>query len=189
MKVEEEFFDDVELEGSEQLEMFLNVIWPDVKKYKYSMHEQFKTFVCKNASATVKLDYLCSDKNDNRVLIYDWKTGKSKDDYNTSLQVGAYVLWITKDWNKKLERVEANLVYLKTGTVRTYLFTNKDLGEFENTIVTDFNAMNESYDKSYFTPSPDSMKCAKCTFGTYCDSSALNDYLGLKGEIEKTPWD
>ena len=116
MKVEEEFFDDVELEGSEQLEMFLNVIWPRVKKYKYSMHEQFKTFVCKNASATVKLDYLCGDGN-RMVFIYDWKTGKKRDDYGSSLQVGTYVLWVVKERYKKPEDVVANLVYLKTGIV------------------------------------------------------------------------
>lgn len=174
--VNETFFDYVREDGLDQLSLFFGVIWPQIAHLQYLRHEEFDRFQVRDVAAIVKIDYTGKGQ-DGRVIIFDWKTGVDKADYESDLQIGAYVLWATKYYQLEPDQVESHLVYLTTGTIRSHTFSNRQLDKIADLVASDFSEMNESYDIGRFTPSPHPRECLGCQFASICPDSVADELI------------
>jgi CRISPR/Cas system-associated exonuclease Cas4 (RecB family) len=173
MSINQNFFDRARENGLDQLGLFFGVIWPQIASYEYLQHEEFDNFFADSVKAIVKIDYVCRNK-DGTVLIYDWKTGSDKEEYESDLQIAAYALWAHHKYGLPLHQIKCNLVYLTSGVIKTHQFTDQQLNEVKALIHSDFKDMNISYEQENYPPTPDSKKCMSCHFATICASALLN---------------
>ncbi len=175
--INEAFFDYMREDGLDQLSLFFGVIWPQIVHLQYLRHEKFDHFQVDDVKAIVKVDYAVKNQ-DGKVVILDWKTGADKAEYESDLQVGAYVLWATKYYKLFPDQVESHLVYLATGMMRSHTFSEEQLGTIEELIVSDFSKMNETYDIESFSPDPSRTKCIGCHFASICSDSMADELKG-----------
>jgi len=172
-EVSEAFFDRARENGLDQLSLFFGVIWPQIENYRYLQHEEFDNFFVDGVKAIVKIDYVC--KNDSgEVLIYDWKTGVDNEEYESDLQISAYALWAQHKYGLHPSQIICNLVYLTSGAIKTYQFTDQQLNDLQTLMSSDFRDMNSNYELVNFPPSPNIKVCPGCHFATVCPSALLN---------------
>lgn len=173
MQVNEYFFDRARENGLDQLSLFFGAIWPQIANYRYLQHEEFDNFFVDSQKAIVKIDYVCQDQDGN-LLIYDWKTGADNEEYESDLQIAAYALWAKHKYGSPSDRINCNLVYLTSGTMKTYRFTDQQLDGIKVLISSDFRDMNASYEQDNYPPTPEGKKCISCHFASICSSALLN---------------
>lgn len=169
-KVDEYFFDRMRTDGIDQLDMFFGVVWPQLANFAYLRHEKFDRFTIENTPAIVKVDYISKDAQGN-VTISDWKTGADNEDYENSLQIGGYALWAMEYYGLRSEQITSQLVYLTTGTIRQYEFSEEELENIKGLIISDFEQMNQTYEIETFVPAPTQRKCISCQFDSICPHS------------------
>jgi ATP-dependent DNA helicase RecQ len=170
------YFDEILYDGLDQIEVFFNNIWPQIKDLEYLRHERFDDFNLGDIGVNVKLDLLCKRK-DGGLLICDWKTGSDDPRYQSDLQIASYVLWATQKYGVELNQITCQLVYLKTAKIHEYTFSNTKLEEIKKQISGDFAEFNKTFDINYFFPSQSPHKCIKCRFSTVCTYSKASEYL------------
>jgi CRISPR/Cas system-associated exonuclease Cas4 (RecB family) len=172
-EVSEAFFDRARENGLDQLSLFFGVIWPQIENYQYLQHEEFDNFFVDGVKAIVKIDYVC--KNDNgEVLIYDWKTGADNEEYESDIQISAYALWVQHKYGLPSTKIGCNLVYLTSGAIKTYQFTDQQINDLKTLMSSDFRDMNSNYELANYPPSPNIKACPGCNFATICPSALLN---------------
>ncbi len=172
-KVNEIFFDKIRENGLDQLSLFFGVIWPQIANHQYLQHEEFDNFSVDGVKVIVKIDYVCRNEN-GEVLIYDWKTGSDNEEYESDLQISGYALWAESKYGLPPSQIKCNLVYLTSGAIRSFQFTDQQLDELRVLIVSDFKAMNLTYEETNYPPSPTEKNCLSCHFATVCSSALLN---------------
>ncbi len=177
--VDHRFFDRARSEGQDKISMFFGAIWPYFKDLEYIRHEEFDKFKIQNIEVIVKIDYISKTKND-IIVVTDWKTGKNED-IEKDLQIGTYVLWAMQYFNKSQTEIRSELVYLTTGKMPHYEFSEEKLETIKRKIVEDFEEMNESYEIENYPSDPEPRKCLSCQFGTICPDSKMHEYLA-RGE-------
>lgn len=170
------FFDRIRENGIDQISMFFGIVWPQLEDMDYLRHEEFDRFRTDNTAAIVKIDYVSKTKA-GEIIISDWKTGVDNEEYENDLQIAGYVLWATNFYRVKPESVRCELVYLTTGQTRSYRFSERELKEVKQLIISDFGEMNKSYDIQYFEPSPNPRQCLSCNYAAICAHSQASDYL------------
>ena len=174
--IDETFFDTIRANGLDQIGMFFGVVWPQLKDLEYLRHEKFDKFKVGDVEAIVKVDYISKTKG-GKLVVSDWKTGADKEEYESDLQIGAYVLWAMTNYEKEPEEIRSELIYLTTGVMRSYEFSLKQLEEIERKIIEDFGDMNKTFDIDYFNPDPNPKKCLSCHFSTVCHHSMAIEEL------------
>jgi len=172
--VSEAFFDRIREGGLDQLSMFFGVVWPQFADLIYLRHEQFDRFKVGNVEAIVKVDYATKTR-DGIVVISDWKTGVDNAEYESDLQLGAYVIWATQQYGLPPAQIRSELIYLTTGAMRSYEFASERLVEIGDLIASDFRDMNQSYEIADFAPSPEKRICISCPFATLCPHSVIHN--------------
>ncbi len=121
------------LSGEQSLKNFYeSQVLKDLKasdKNSWLPIEQFQDFSLDGTTVFVKIDFAM--KEGDKVIIYDWKTGKTESDDNT--QLACYALYASKKWNVQLPVVtkEYNLYLNK---VRETTVIQKDIDEVEEVI-------------------------------------------------------
>jgi endopeptidase La len=73
--------------------------------------------------------------NDDTIVLTDWKTGDDREEYESDLQIGIYVLWAMQHYQKDASQIQSKLAYLKTGTMRPYEFSYDDLEKVKERIL------------------------------------------------------
>jgi CRISPR/Cas system-associated exonuclease Cas4 (RecB family) len=170
------FFDRVQVEGQNKISTFFGVIWPQVKDLEYIKHEDYDKFRIHDVDVIVKVDYAGRTERD-IIVITDWKTGVDNEEYESDLQIGTYVLWAMRYYEKDPAQIRSLLAYLKTGIIRPYEFSFDDLEKIKITILDDFEKMNFSYEIADYPALPAPKKCISCQFGTVCPESGMKDTL------------
>ncbi|GIK36914.1 MAG: hypothetical protein BroJett011_07470 [Chloroflexota bacterium] len=165
--VNQAFFDRVRENGLDQISLFFGVIWPQLGGLKYLRHEQFDRVKIGEIEGIVKVDYV-SQTQEGTIVISDWKTGADDEEYENDLQIGTYVLWATQFYAVPSAKIKSELIYLTTSARRTHEFPNEQLQNIEQLIVSDFEAMNRTYEINYFEPVPEPAKCLSCPFAQIC---------------------
>ena len=178
--VNENFFHKIRTDGMNNIQIFFKIIWPQLKGQQYLRHEKFDKFKIGEREVIQKLDNL-SRKKEGIIVISDWKTGADREEYQSDLQIGTYVLWAMQKYRKEPDDIISQLVFLTTGTIRPYNFSMKELEEIRWKIKVDYREMNKSYEIDYFHPEPKSYRCQSCQFATICP--ARNDTKTIK-ELE-----
>ena len=175
-KVHHTFFDEILYDGLDQIEIFFSNLWPQIKNLEYLRHEKFDDFNLGDIGVNVKLDLLCKRK-DGGLLLCDWKTGSDNPKYESDLQIASYVLWAIQKYGVEPTQITCQLVYLKTGKIREYGFSDTKLEEIKRQILKDFAEINQTFDKNYFSPSQSPLKCIKCRFSTICSYSMAEEHI------------
>ena len=148
--VDAQFFTAIERSGKACLEMFFETIWPKYRGREPLRHEEYDRFTIGDVDVLVKVDFASRMQN-GTIVLTDWKTGADNDEYETELQMAAYVLWAMQYYNKGPDEIKSELVFLKTGETKPYPFFEEQLCEIQETIKTDFEAMNVSYEYAGFS--------------------------------------
>lgn len=180
-----QFFDNCRANGIDQLSMFFGVIWPQLKDLKYEKHEKFDTFRVDDVKVTVKVDFVSRTK-DGKIVVSDWKTGSDKEEYESDLQIGAYVIWAMNEYEVPIDDIRAELIYLRTGTMRPRKMSPEVLEDIKKLVVDEFAEMNESLEIESFPANPSHRKCMSCQFATICPESILEapEDIEPKEEVE-----
>jgi hypothetical protein len=61
-------------------------------------------------------------KPDGTLVLTDRETGRDDDDYETELQMAAYVLWAMQYYRMRPDDISTELVFLKTGGTKQFAF-------------------------------------------------------------------
>jgi hypothetical protein len=165
------FFAAMEVNGKTCLETFFGK-WPEYAKRECLRHETFDHFTTGGAGVTVKVDFV-GRMPDGTILLTDWKTGRDDDEYESELQMAAYVLWARDHYLKSADEIGTELVFLKTGFVRPYSFYPEELVDKEALIRDEFAAMNASYEFGDFPANPSARECMSCRFLEVCSDAGI----------------
>ncbi|MDD5142397.1 PD-(D/E)XK nuclease family protein [Methanoregula sp.] len=170
-KISVSFFSAMEENGKTCLHTFFGK-WPEYAKQECLRHEEFDHFTTGNVSVTVKVDFV-GKMPDGTLILTDWKTGRDDDEYESELQMAAYVLWARNHYLKSADEIATELVFLKTGRVKPYSFYPEELQDKEELIQGEFAAMNASYEYENFPASPSARECMSCKFAEVCPDRTL----------------
>ncbi len=166
-KIDPHFFNTIEENGKECLNIFFRKIWPDYENRESLRHEEFDKFKIGDIDVVVKVDFV-SKMQDGTIILTDWKTGADLDLYETKLQMATYVLWAMQFYQKGLNEIKSEVVLLKTGETKRYTFFKEQLNEVQEMIKMDFEAMNTCYEYEDFPPRPIQRECLSCKFAIIC---------------------
>ena len=141
--------------------------WPGYQNRECLRHEEFDHFSIGDAGVTVKVDFV-GRMPDGTLVLTDWKTGRDDDEYETELQMAAYVLWAKEYYKMSADEIITELVFLKTGATKPYAFFEEHLREVQEKISMEFAAMNASYEYGDFPARPSQRECLSCRFAGVC---------------------
>ena len=102
------------------------------------------------------------------LVLTDWKTGRDDDEYETELQMAAYVLWAKEHYMMSADEISTELVFLKSGATKPYRFFEEQLREVQEMIPREFAAINASYEYEDFPARPSQRECLSCKFAEVC---------------------
>jgi RecB family exonuclease len=165
------FFDYIEQTGKTCLHTFFGK-WPDYAGRECLRHETFDHFTIGDVGVTVKVDFATKLPSGTLVLT-DWKTGRDDDEYETELQMAAYVLWAMQYYRMRPDDIRTELVFLKTGKVKPYSFFWEQLFEIQEMIPKEFAKMNASHEYEDFPARPSQRECLGCRFAEVCTNSII----------------
>ncbi len=94
---------------------------------EYLEVEQFSSFYLDGFELRIKLD--CAVKEEDRVVVWDWKTGKKESDRGLSLQMGCYALYAQKKYRVELGDVLTRRFDLHRGVLHEHSITKSSLDE------------------------------------------------------------
>ena len=121
-------------------------------------HEQFDHFSIGDVGVTVKVDF-AGKMPDGTLVITDWIPAGTMTQYETELQMAAYVLWAQKFYQKSADEIKTELVFLKTGETNPYAFYEEQLRDVQEMISREFAAMNARYEYENFPARPLKREC------------------------------
>ena len=170
-KIPGAFFAAIEEDGKTCLHTFFGK-WPDYTGRECLRHEQFDHFTIGDVGVTVKVDF-AGKMPDGTLVITDWKTGRDDDEYETELQMAAYVLWAEEFYKKSADEIKTELVFLKTGATKPYSFYPEQLREVEEKIQWEFTAMNATHEYGDFPARPSQRECVSCKFAEVCPEATI----------------
>jgi CRISPR/Cas system-associated exonuclease Cas4 (RecB family) len=168
-KVDNSLFDIILAEGLDQIDVFFKKVTHQLKNSKYLSHEKFDSFRLGDTEVTVKLDYL-GVKEDNRLLILDWKTGLDNVNRGTEIQMATSILWALNSNCTDVDGICCRAAYLSSGKIREFKFLPEMLDEVKGIIESSFSEMNATYDFERLQPDPSPEKCKGCQFSILCSS-------------------
>jgi hypothetical protein len=152
----------------------------EVPKWRWLALESMSSFSVDDATIIVKPDVAYRGDN-GRVVLVDWKTGHPHAE-DERLQLAVYGLFAERVWGLSNENVRAHLVYLDSGTVRSFDVTVAELREVEAEVrasvarmraLAGARSLGAERNPVAFTPTDDLQQCRRCAFRRICDRDAL----------------
>jgi CRISPR/Cas system-associated exonuclease Cas4 (RecB family) len=165
-KIPNSFFVATDENGKTCLQTFFGK-WPGYQNRECLRHEEFDHFHIGEIGVTVKVDFV-GRLPDGTLVLTDWKTGSDDDEYETELQMAAYVLWAKEYYKMSADDISTELVFLKTGATKPYAFFKEQFREVQEMIPREFAAMNASYEYEDFPVRPSQRECLSCRFAEVC---------------------
>ncbi|UCG50384.1 MAG: PD-(D/E)XK nuclease family protein [Candidatus Latescibacterota bacterium] len=89
--------------------------------------EQFSSFYVDGFELKMKLD--CAIREDENVVVWDWKTGKKESDTGLSLQMGCYALYAKDTFRVELDKILTRRFDLHRGILHEHSITQRSLDE------------------------------------------------------------
>jgi len=111
-----------------------------LSKDKWLEVEQFSSFVLDGTKIHVVLDFSC--RRDDKILIYDWKTGKSNAERN-DLQLACYSFYAIEKWRVDPLQVSTVEFNLGAGTENRFHLEGIDLNSISNRINSSIRDMKQ----------------------------------------------
>jgi len=170
-KIPGSFYAALDENGKTCLQTFFGK-WQDYRSRACLRHEEFDHFSIGDVGVTVKVDFV-GRMPDGTLVLTDWKTGRDDDEYETELQMAAYVLWAKQYYKLSADEISTELVFLKTGATKSYRFFEEQLCEVQEMIPREFVTMNASYESGDFPATPSQRECMSCKFAEVCPETAV----------------
>lgn len=89
--------------------------------------EQFSSYYLDGFELKIKLD--CAVRENNKVVVWDWKTGKKESDRGLSLQMGCYALYAKKKYRVEFDDVVTRRFDLYRGVLHEHSVTKRSIDE------------------------------------------------------------
>jgi hypothetical protein len=143
--------------------------WLEQEKLSYFLFDGVKIYI--------KPDFAL--RRADRIVIYDWKTGREDDDVKQ--QLACYALYGQHKWQCELERMDLFAVYLARQTMPRYQILPADIEQFQNVMRGSIRAMqgllqdvaeNIPLSREQFVPTSRKTTCRLCNFKELCYSPA-----------------
>lgn len=152
--------------GREQLKIYIDN-HPDIISKAPLYFEQSFRFKLGNFNMIGRIDRV--DKNDNEIVVLDYKTGSAKDQKTADkdLQLSVYAIALIKAFNLTPSRYV--LSYFDEGVDRVTTRKREQLKKAEERCLTAV----ENIQQQNFEAKPDFIKCGYCPFKGICDESAV----------------
>lgn len=167
-EVDESFVVRFESSVSTLIDNFFLYIWPTFVNEEYVTHERLFTFSLKDYKILVKPDLVTKDVSGN-IVITDWKTSTTHDDFAESFQVSTYGLWATRHYNIEPERVVLQDINLRTGRKIRDKYSNTKEGETLNMIKSPIEKLNTISQEEIPPAKPEQNKCKRCIYLKICE--------------------
>ncbi|KUG15525.1 hypothetical protein ASZ90_014805 [hydrocarbon metagenome] len=87
--------------------------------------------------------------------------------------MATYVLWALQYYDKSLNEIESELIFLKTGEKKQFSFSEEQLQEIREIIKTESKEMNASYEYEDFPPMPFPRECLSCRYARVCPEAGI----------------
>jgi hypothetical protein len=135
--------------------------------------EQFSSFLLNSIDINIKLDCACREKN--KVVIWDWKTGKAVRS-GDALQMACYVFYAMKTFRMSSQDVAAKLFDLYRGKLYEQTITERSLDELVTYIdgsISDMMSLLADPDRNLareddFAKAETRSLCLRCNFLKVC---------------------
>jgi hypothetical protein len=136
--------------------------------------EQFSSFFVDGVELRIKLD--CANRENGKIVIWDWKTGKKESDTGLSLQMGCYAAYAKEKYRVGLDEILTRRFDLHRGAVHEHVVTASSLGEIMDYIrgsVADMMALlddkeENKADEEKFAKVARRNVCGRCNFFKVC---------------------
>ena len=147
----------------------------DTPPSDYLEVEQFSSLDLDSTELRIKLD--CATRAKDRVVVWDWKTGKKGADTGLSIQMGCYALYASATYGARLEDVVTRRFDLSRGVMHERTLTRPSLDEmlaYVRGSIADMLALLEDAaenraDEASFAKVERRGVCLKCNFLKVCN--------------------
>ena len=136
--------------------------------------EELKTFELNGVQVYVQLDFAC--RREPGIVIYDWKSGRSHRDEETSLQFACYALYAMETWNVDAGNVCATEFNLARNEVKEHTVTEDVVQHVRHYVLESIGEMQGLLDdleknqasEETFPLADDAQVCKYCNFRKVC---------------------
>jgi CRISPR/Cas system-associated exonuclease Cas4 (RecB family) len=150
-----------------QLERFFLYIWPTFSNDSYVTHEKLFELNISGYKVLVRPDLVTKDLTGN-IVITDWKTGISHDDFLESSQVYGYGLWATNYYGIDPERIILKVINLRTGRKIGGKFSLEKREETLERIKSQIKELDSISQGEIPEAKPEFNKCKECSHLKFC---------------------
>jgi radical SAM protein with 4Fe4S-binding SPASM domain len=170
---DDSFFEGIAKSGTDQIQNFFHIVWPQFEGLEYVDHENKGKFSINKTPVLLRPDYVSKTKT-GLFVISDWKTGSDNEDFENDKQIATYVLWAIYHYNLKPEEIRSELIYLSSGKSKAFEFNCEQLEDTREFIQDNFALLNKTYEYDDFPPQSTQKNCKNCNFASICDSRCEN---------------
>jgi hypothetical protein len=136
--------------------------------------EEFSSLFLDGVELKLKLD--CATREKDRIIVWDWKTGRKEADSGLSIQMGCYALYASKAYGARLGGVITRQFDLAGGALREHRPTQASLDEVVTYIkgsIADMTALLEdpaenAAQEDRFAKVARRSPCSRCNFLKVC---------------------
>ncbi len=166
LTLSEDFINKIKNEILKCLHTFESV-WPTISNYQSILIEKYGSFKYGDVEITVKPDYVVKDEE--KVIIFDWKTGSKKDD--DFYQSIVYSIYAMDRFNLSEKDISVVLVYLSDCKKYKVTPEHRYIENIEKRIVRENDEMN----MLDYIPEVNLMEyCIFCKYYTICELQIYN---------------
>lgn len=139
--------------------------------------EDFLSFDFEGTKIYLKIDFAV--KHDDGIILYDWKTGKDREDKNIDMQLACYALFVMQQWELSPEKIMTKLFNVAIDKEDTFPITQDIINNTKEYIRNSIQEMksvlkdkeNNIADIKDFPKTTDEYKCRTCSFKRVCSMS------------------
>lgn len=167
--IDAEKFERCSRSGTELLDRFFDIIWPNYEPLDYVRHEEFDSFDVDGVRIWTKVD-LVTKMSDGTIVVTDWKTGKPGESEENEDQLATYILWAMSKFHVDVGSVRGEIRYLKDPSGKPMLVQadRTQLQRLKDTIASGSRMMLSVASAADFPSTPSDKACVQCQFATIC---------------------
>ncbi len=150
------------------IERFFRIIWPQIRGYRYILHEETHSFAVGSTKVWVRPD-LCT-RDHGEFIITDWKSRQPTLFEDPSLQLRVYALWAHQEFEPDIDRISIQLVFTSDGSIDHQSVDKRDISQLRDRIIADVELWGNPNCQSNFPTHESFEKCSTCPYLHSCNT-------------------